>query len=163
MPNRPYAEREWRVGRRIGGFWTGKLMAYWELDCDAVSDGYTPQDIGARELLALWAVHARQRHPDELIPISWYVKSNGAGRFESAPFQYGRDDGEDFLTFYEWPVDALTGQRMEWLRLPVMDKAWNLHEGMKGGFIQEVTGWKPSMLQPTLYLPTVLSIFAAAA
>jgi hypothetical protein len=27
---------------------------------------------------------------------------------------------------------------------------------MEGGFIQEATGWKPSALQPHVYLPTLL-------
>lgn len=164
MPNRPYNEREWRVTRRIGGSWTGKLEAYWEVDSDSLGAENAPHDMNATEMLAQWAGRAQQRHPDLLIPITWYVRGEGPGKIEVAPFQHGRNpDDEDFLTFYDWPVDVRTGQRMEWLRLPVVDKPWNPHNGIKGGFIQEATGWKPSMLQPAVYLPSLMSALAASA
>jgi hypothetical protein len=38
----------------------------------------------------------------------------------------------------------------------VKDLAWNQTTANKGGFIQEATGWKPSALQPHVYLPTLL-------
>jgi hypothetical protein len=63
---------------------------------------------------------------------------------------------EDFLTFYSWPEDTKTRALLNWLTLPVVDKRWNNQRGDKGGFIQEATGWKPSILQPFVYLPTLL-------
>ena len=48
------------------------------------------------------------------------------------------------------------GERLNWLLLPVEDKLWNAKQANKGGFIQEATGWKPSILQPFVYLPALL-------
>jgi hypothetical protein len=50
-----------------------------------------------------------------------------------------------------------TGARLNWLTLPVVDKGWNEAQNDKGGFIQEATGWKPSALQRTVNMPTLLS------
>ncbi|MBC2868546.1 hypothetical protein H1R13_27335 [Streptomyces mexicanus] len=47
-------------------------------------------------------------------------------------------------------MHAETGERVNWMRLPVMDRGWNGTTADKGGFIQEATGWKPSPLQPTM-------------
>ena len=55
-----------------------------------------------------------------------------------------------------WPVDAETGDELDWLALPVVDKLWNSKRGDKGGFIQEATGWKPSILQPHVFLPALI-------
>ncbi|MFB8038992.1 hypothetical protein ACFC5Z_40075 [Streptomyces sp. NPDC056004] len=66
---------------------------------------------------------------------------------------YGGDPDayrEDFLTHYTHPVHAVTGERINWLRLPVIDLGWNTSASDRGGFIQEATGWKPSPLQPTM-------------
>ncbi|MYT39010.1 hypothetical protein GTY66_23655 [Streptomyces sp. SID8356] len=46
------------------------------------------------------------------------------------------------------PAHAETGELVNWLRLPVLDLGWGTERADKGGFIQEVTGWKPSPLQP---------------
>jgi hypothetical protein len=63
---------------------------------------------------------------------------------------------EDFLTFYDWPIDMVTGERLNWLTLPVVDKLWRDKRMDKGGFIQEATNWKPSILQPFVYLDSLL-------
>lgn len=155
----------WRVCNHQTGYeWQGPLVAVWEVNMDPMSDDYTPDDIDASELLRLWAGQVRKLHPDELIPIFWYVESLGQGKFEQMPFQYqhGQDRStptEDFLLFNTWPVDSKTGKPLNWLTLPVIDKRWNKTHADKGGFIQEATGWKPSILQPTIYLPTLLSVF----
>ena len=65
-------------------------------------------------------------------------------------------DPEDFLSYYSWPVNSKTGERLNWLTLPVIDKRWVGKHGEKGGFIQEATGWKPAVLQPFVYLPSLL-------
>lgn len=57
---------------------------------------------------------------------------------------------EHFLTHFTHPVHVVTGERLNWLRLPVRDTAWNATKADRGGFIQEVTGWKPSPLQSTM-------------
>ncbi|MER6602513.1 hypothetical protein [Streptomyces parvus] len=57
---------------------------------------------------------------------------------------------EDFLTHFTHPAHTVTGERVNWLRLPVLDSQWNQTKANRGGFIQQVTGWKPSPLQPTM-------------
>jgi len=54
------------------------------------------------------------------------------------------------------PVNAKTGEPLNWFALPVVDKRWNTRRADKGGFIQEHTGWKPSVLQPYVYLPSLM-------
>lgn len=62
-------------------------------------------------------------------------------------------DDPDFLDIYTWPRHAGTGERLQWSRLPVIDKVWRTDNlpslyTKTGGFIQEATGWKPAPLQP---------------
>ncbi|WP_328835303.1 hypothetical protein [Streptomyces europaeiscabiei] len=47
-------------------------------------------------------------------------------------------------------MNADSGEVVNWLRLPVLDRGWNDTAAHKGGFIQEATGWKPSPLQATM-------------
>ena len=110
--------RTWRVRSRQHDFeWVGPLVAYWEVNLDPMSDDYTPSEIDAEELLRKWARQARERHPDEMIPIYWFVDSPGQGKFERMPHQPTRNAGgtsldNDFLTFYTRPVDSNTDQRL---------------------------------------------------
>jgi hypothetical protein len=160
------AENLWRVRfkRDVAGrpndFWEGPIVAYWEVYYDPISDDYTTREIDARTLLRRWAERVKDTHPDDLVPIYWSAWSEEAAKFEAMPFQFlhGRDnDAEDFLTFYHWPENAKTGAPLNWLSLPVVDKFWNEERGGdKGGFIQEATGWKPSILQPFVYLPALM-------
>lgn len=157
----------WKVGfRRVSSpdHWTGRLVAFWEAAFDPISDNYTTDEIGAVDLFRIWAGQVRAHYPDLLVPIDWYVDARENAKFERAPFQYRRQPNasqEDFLTYYHWPEDPATGERLNWLQLPVVDKGWNpgfARKGgsiTKGGFIQEATGWKPSMLQPYVYLPSL--------
>lgn len=111
----------------------------WFLNWDSISDDYVPADISAPDLFSIWLKKVAKDGDD--LPISWWIPRYG----ESAPFT-GED--EDFLTFYTWPTHAITGERLNWLTLPILDKGWNEGRNDKGGFIQQVTGWKPSPLQP---------------
>lgn len=143
--------------------WAGPLIAYWEVHLDPMSDDYTPDEISAVDLFRMWAGRLREQRPDPLIPIYWFVESPGQGKFERMPFQYPQNLGitapaEDFLTFYTWPISSTTGAPVNWLTLPVADKLWRKGHADKGGFIQEATGWKPSILQPMVYLPALTSV-----
>ncbi|MFJ3601116.1 hypothetical protein ACIPRU_32135 [Streptomyces sp. NPDC090126] len=60
------------------------------------------------------------------------------------------DFHEDFLTHFTLPVHSVTGETLNWLRLPVLDREWSQAAASRGGFIQQATGWKPSPLQPTM-------------
>lgn len=141
----------------------GILTADWEVHLDPMSDEHSPDEIDARSLLRRWADRVRGLHRDELIPISWWVVCRDQGTYERMPFQVRRgpsdvEPPDDFLSFFTWPVNSRTGQPINWLTLPVLDKRWNGRRADKGGFIQEATGWKPSVLQPSVYLPALLSV-----
>ena len=116
----------------------------WSLNLDSLGDNYDPTEVTAHDLFGEWV--KKVADAGENLPIDWTVSSLS----EAAPFM-GED--EDFLTLYRWPMHSETGARLNWLTLPVVDKA----PGDHGWFIQEVTGWKPSALQRTLHLPTLLS------
>lgn len=146
----------WRV-KRNGHVFESPLWAVYEVNLSSMSDDYSPDDPddpSAEELLEEYVRYALERYPDGVISIGWYVA--GDGKFEQMPFRLERTRNplydEDFLTYYTWPTCAKTGERINWLRLPVCDQHWRPGYASKGGFIQEVTGWKPSILQPTVHL-----------
>jgi len=153
------AKQSWKVRHRNTGYeWEGVLVAYWEVALDPISDEYTPKEINARELFNKWAKQVQEKYPNNLIPIIWGVECREQGKYEFMPFQFDHFKGrprEDFLTFFTWPINSVTGEKLNWLKLPVVDKLWNPRRSNKGGFIQEATGWKPAILQPYVYLPAL--------
>ncbi len=152
-------ESVWSVrDRRTGYGRLGTLWAYWEVSGDPISDDYRPGEILAADLLRLWMDQAKDRYPTGLVPIHWSVESEEQGVFEYIPFQLRHIPEmpkEDFLTFFEWPVNVSTGGRLNWPALPVRDKLWDERHADKGGFVQQATGWKPAILQPHVYLPSL--------
>lgn len=153
---------EFRYGRGSGELARTPLVAYWEVSCDPISDDYTPQEIDAADLFHLWVKTYRKDWHNDLIPIGWYVR--GKTIFEFFPHQYDHTPAltaqygrEDFLSFFSHPVDPKTKEPINWLKLPVVDKAWKPGRSDKGGFIQEATGWKPSILQPFIHLDALMS------
>ena len=82
----------------------------------------------------------------------------GTELIEFAPFDPLRPDRKDFLTYFTSPVSATSGEPLNWLRLPVVDKLWRPGRGDKGGFIQEATGWKPSPLQPLIHIDQLRAV-----
>lgn len=150
----------WKVRHRTRDFeWEGPLVAVWEVYEDPISDDYTPDEISADDLLRKWAAQVNGKYPNDLIPIAWYVDSPGQAKFEGMPFQFEHNPklrSHNFLSFYDWPVDSKTGEPLNWLALPVVDKRWNKNRANKGGFIQEATGWKPSVLQPYVFLGSLI-------
>ena len=154
----------WKCRNLTTGFEPeGVIEAYWEVALDPISDEYTPQEIDAHELFRIWERQVHEKYPDGLIPIYWFVDYEGknVATFEAMPFQFEHHPSymsENFLTFFTWPVNAITGDSLNWLTLPVKDKLWHSKQADKGGFIQEATGWKPSILQPYVYLPALESV-----
>jgi hypothetical protein len=145
--------------------WEGVLVAYWEVYLDPISNDYTPREIDARALFYKWEKRVRKEFRNGLIPISWFVECREEGKFNYMPFQFNHFLGhpvEDFLTFFTWPVNSVTGEPLNWLTLPVVDKLWNTRRADKGGFIQQATGWKPAILQPYVYLPALSSALQQA-
>lgn len=162
----------WTVTARNGYTQTTELVLYAEPNYSTITDDYTPDEISAHELWRIWvdkvAGKAHERWPDLYRPgevtIMWTLTAPAPGNVhEAAPHtrplppdpdlvrMFGRAyEPEDFLTHFRVPTNADTGERINWLRLPVLDCGWNATVGDSGGFIQEVTGWKPSPLQPTM-------------
>lgn len=165
MSNKNAPIRSWKFQGRHPGIRerVAVLEASWEVHSDPVSDDYTPQEISAEALLLKWLEIVQNKHPDELIPIYWSVQCASQGIFETMPFQYPRWQSNDeplnqsFLDFFTHPEDPETGELLNWLSLPVKDKFWNAKRADKGGFIQQATGWKPSILQPFVYLPALIN------
>ncbi len=158
-PKTPAGSGMWQFTNRESGYTrTVPLWLYWEVEGDPLSDNYDLDDLDAVEMWNEW----RRQYPpdaDEFFGpttkrIWWYI--DGGGVCESAPGQDLRGSRyvpeDDFLTWYTWPVNPQTGELLQWLRLPVVDKLWRTARARgtttKGGFIQEATGWKPSPLQP---------------
>jgi hypothetical protein len=139
-----------------------ELHLDWEVNGAALSDNYTPRDVGARDLWNTW-FEAYGRRPHTKLgagwaTINWSVSGPASSAiFEAAPFVYN-DAGttnESFLDYFSWPVHEQTSERLQWSALPVLDKRWTLEQADKGGFFQEATGWKPSPYQPLIHLPSL--------
>jgi hypothetical protein len=139
------------------------LVLYWEAELSAMSDDYTPDEADAEELFASWLKELKRKNAyskefgEGWVEISWSVTAPTGGIHEWAPFQQltWLRDSESFLSFFSWPTSAETDERLNWLRLPVVDKAWREGLADKGGFVQEATGWKPSALQPVMHVETL--------
>lgn len=142
---------------------TGTLEVHWEANFSSMSDDYTPDEISAKKLFEKWVSKVRDKHPDGLVHISWFihVKGDRISSLEFMPFQYFplENKPKNYLDRWSHPVDCETNEPIDFLSLPVPNKFWNLKRYDKGGFIQQATGWKPSMLQPLVYLPSFTSHF----
>lgn len=134
-----------------------RLQLMYIFDGSPLSDGYTPEEISAGELWRRWvdehAAPAADKDPDILalgeVRIAWFVADAVTDSFEAAPFlppKWG--SGEHFLRLYTHPVNSVTGEPLNFLRLPVQDYAWEPGRGDKGGFVQQLLGWKPAPLTP---------------
>lgn len=160
-------DTEWTYSnKRSGHTRTTPLILGWEVNCSPISDDYDA-DTPAADLLRLWVRRYYQDGGD--VSIAWYLEPC----WETAPFQLDRtlrlgrlidgwtdqDKRKDYLGFladFTWPIHAVTGERVNWLALPVKDHAWRKGNCTKGGFIQEATGWKPGPLQPSVNVGLLL-------
>lgn len=131
----------WHFKARSNGFERStELRLGWEVHGDPITDDFTPEEASAAELWTRW----RNQYGGDRLRIYWTVRGDNVA--EHIPFDGQGVGGEDFLTFFTWPVDA-DDQPLRWTDLPVEDKLWNSSRADKGGFIQEHTGWKPSPFQ----------------
>lgn len=140
-------------------------MLAWETNGDGLTDTHTPAEIEAEELFQRWLrwLEANNGWSKNLgkpwVDLRWYVVMAPDHRgLEGAPFQVNNLEPvmQNFLSFFTWPEHATTGEPLNWLRLPVLDRLWRTGRGDKGGFIQEATGWKPSALEPYLNVELLL-------
>jgi hypothetical protein len=152
----PYpAGTRWRFTSRVGGFeHTEELALHWEPNGSTMTDDYLPNEISAHDLWRKWVdkyADTENAAPGRgYVSILWVVTTPSRRRIqEFAPHQdwNGRWRPEDFSNHFTHPVHTQTGERLNWLRLPVLDLEWNTTCGTKGGFVQEVLGWKPAPLQ----------------
>lgn len=153
-----YQAREWGVEFR------GQLWAMYEIEGTPVSDDYTSEEISAVDLFGIWEEFIRGvNYRDGLVPIRWYVRPEPEGLPSFMPFvNDGLADGQKtFLDHFTWPTNVETGEPLNWLALPVRDQFWSKEPRGKGGFIQEATGWKPSLLQPFLRLSSLVEGFGS--
>ncbi|MFI6653206.1 hypothetical protein ACIBI8_37155 [Streptomyces sp. NPDC050529] len=146
---------------------TVELALFPEVNGSAISDEHTPDEIAAQDLWRVWideyADHQHKQNPDVYEPgevrIYWTITTPQVREvFELAPHAVDARavrsgayiPPETFATVYTHPAHAVTGEPLNWLRLPVLDRGWNATAAHKGGFIQEATGWKPSPFQPSV-------------
>jgi hypothetical protein len=149
----------YRTSLRAGGYtFEGFFEAHYEVELDPISDDYDPEEISAKELFSIWLPQVLEIYPNGLVPITWFISCEEHMKYEFMPFQNWNLIGkmEDFLDRYTWPVDTESGRKMNFLSLKVRDKRWAKRNDHKGGFIQECTGWKPSALQPYIYVPSLV-------
>lgn len=151
--SQPEVGNSWKwANKRSGGQFTQPLELQWELNGSGLTDDYYPTEMTAFALWDRWLelVEERGTWDEQLgrpwVTIFWFVTPC----YESAPFQRSLPLDEDFLTFFSWPRHAVTGERVNWNRLPIPDVRWTPDQADRGGFIQEVTGWKPAPLQPAV-------------
>lgn len=120
---------------------TGKLVAKYSVEFtslyDLDIDTLTPE-----RLFELWLEEARKNSKDRYVNIEWLVGVEGQ-RFkpEYMPGQVGVES--DFLDHFSPPLDVKTGKQVVWQELDVESPK----SVFTGNFIEQVTGWKPSILQ----------------
>jgi hypothetical protein len=167
----PYPlETVWTWFSTMSGFpHTSRLWLKWELDGSRISDDYTPDNTDAA---SLWRVYVEHVHwwdsfqdSGGWVSVAWFVQ--GESTFEEAPFVTPATTGGEPFVFAEgwaddrgrpgftWPHQAGSGERLNWLRLPVPDQRWTPGTADKGGFVQEVSGWRPTPLLDRVHLRTL--------
>lgn len=144
--------RQWTYRSRHGTpELTEEIWLYGELDGSACVDGCDSGD-GADQL-RFYVEWIRRNNPewldDDAVPIYWSVMPAA----ETAPFQpsFSARVGspvEDFLSYFTWPVDASTGENLDWFQLPVRQERFPA--------LAKAIGWVPSPLQPTAPLTSIL-------
>ncbi len=157
------AENHWTFHSLQSGYENRcNLSLYYEVHFDPMSDDYDPADPNdpdATALFRMWTKKPGVRRDDGAVPIYWFVDSTDSGPLEAAPYVVSEEvaPSGDFLAHYSTPLNAATRRPINWLRLPVIEKAWRPGQANKGGFITESTGWRPSPLQPSVPLAALIA------
>lgn len=129
------------------------LVLYPELDCSAmVDDVYELDGQGQFEAYVQYLERSHREWLDaDAVPIIWSVHDCAfSGVYEAAPFTaWGDSVGwGNFLTHYTWPVDAITGEPLDWYALPVVNDRFPE--------FAKALAWTPSPLQPTCPLASIV-------
>jgi hypothetical protein len=155
-------------GHSSGRNQTTALALSYALDGSALSDGLSPLEASAEEL---FIAYMSRFGAQDATRIHWYVNAVIGSKLAprgAAPFQLYPETPirhvvqEDFLTLYTWPTHAGTAEPLNFLRLPVLDQDWRPGHASDGGFFQELTGWKPTPLQPHVNITQVLRAIGTA-
>lgn len=142
----PPSSGVWRFRTRRGRWKEEPLYLYPELDGSSVIGDSACSD--GEEALYFYVGWIEDNHPEWLeadaVPIYWSVMPV----CEHAPFQAKPLVDEDFLSFYTWPLDAATGERLDWYRLAVVNDRFR--------DFAKALSWLPSPLQPTAPLRSIM-------
>ena len=145
------AGRMWRFRSRWGGF--GRVTPLWlypEINCSSCVD--EADDQSGEGQLAYYVDYLQRRYPEwweaDAVPIYWSVRGDGV--FEHAP-NNSRDysGGKNFLTEFTPPVDAVTGESLNWWRLPVRNTRFPS--------FPKALGWLPSPFQEFAPLRSIIT------
>lgn len=142
---RSYGERTWRYRNLESGYeFTNRLHLEPEIDGSPMVGDLDTDD--GEEQLAAYARYAERRLEHDWaadrIRIHWFVSSD-QGQFSGAPWT-DLAGGPTFLDEFTWPVDAASGEPLDFFRLPVvMDRfpAW-----------AHALGWTPAPFTPAIPL-----------
>jgi hypothetical protein len=122
-----------------------------ELECSScIADtGIDLQD-GAGQF-AYYVDYIRREYPllweADAVPIYWSVCGDGISEF--APNDPNDLSDENFLTFFTPPVDARTGEPLNWWKLPVRDSRFPA--------FAKALGWTPSAFQAFAPLRSIVA------
>lgn len=137
----------WR-SLRSGYERTDPLWLYPEINgMAAIHDCYWSDD--GETQLTYWVDWLERNHSDAMaadaIPIFWSVQPC----CECAPFTTNRyDQQKNFLTELSWPMNARTGEPVNWFQLPVIYSRFPA--------FGEALGWKPAPFQPHAPMASIL-------
>jgi hypothetical protein len=149
--DQPHLKKTWKYKGKNSrtGYMEAVLVACYEVEGSSISGHYTRDEISNEDLFSKWVDIVSKKYSNGLVPINWSVMCEAMPfRFDS--FKNGPST-TDFLSFYTHPVNSITGEPLNWLELPV--------ECGGREFIQAVTGWEPSILQPFVYLPSLTKTY----
>ncbi len=145
-------DRRWRFQSRKSGF--EKVTTLWlypELDYSTCVDDADDQS-GAGQL-AFYLDNLRRARPEyweaDAVPIYWFVRGD-PGITEQAPNNADeRSLDKHFLTSFTPPVDAATGEPLNWWRLPVRND--------RSPEFAKALGWLPSPFQEFAPLRSIVT------
>ncbi len=149
--------KSWRFRSRGGACeHVATVWLYPELDCSYCVDDADDQSGPGQ--LAYYVEYVRRDYPewweDDAVPIYWSVRGE-PGIYEYAPncaLHVLHEDGlpdENFLTFLTPPVDAKTGEALNWWRLPVRNTRFPA--------FAKALGWLPSPFQHFAPLRSIIT------
>lgn len=143
----------WTYMTRSGYRRQEDMFLYPELECSSMVDDYYDQsgDVQFEEWVRYLVRHYPELLRDDAVPIYWTVLP----ACESAPpFIKGHydgmisDDNRHFLAHFTWPTNAVTGDRLDWFSLPVVNDRFPE--------FAEALAWTPSPFQPYCPLRSIL-------